>query len=93
MAMAGTTVDIHLIDKQNREAAKATLLYQGAVVLHSIDQQGKEIESGGFNATNVGPNSSAPSAVGIEVPGSIAEKLVHYAAQDAVYLVKSGNQK
>ena len=93
MALAGEKVDIHVIDKNNREATAAPVLFKNARVLHSLDQQGKEITPGSSELSNMAaPGGSAPSAVGVEVPAEIAEQLVQYASQGAVYLVKSGDQ-
>jgi len=90
MAVAGEQVDIHLIHKNNRETQTAPVIYKGARVLHSIDQQGKEVApTRSTIGDTVTPNGNTPAVVGVEVPTSIAEKLVQYASQDAVYLVKS----
>lgn len=93
MAVAGEKVDIHLVDKNNRESQSAQILYKGATILHSKDQQGNEIVPGSNSELSDvrSPKGHVPVAVGVEVPENIAEKLVQYASNDAVYLVKSGD--
>jgi len=90
MVMPGERVDIHLVDRNNREAETAPLLYERARVLHVKDQQGSEITPGSSALKEArSPRGNVPVTVGVEVPGDIAGKLVQYAYNDAVYLVRT----
>lgn len=90
MVMPGERVDIHLVDRNNREAQSAPVLYEKARVLHVKDQQGAEITPGSSSIKEAtSPRGNVPVTVGVEVPGDIAERLVQYAYNDAVYLVKA----
>lgn len=95
MATAGELVNIHLVDRSNRDAKIAPEIYKGARVLHSLDQQGSEITPGSKASLSdmQSPDGHVPVAIGIEVPVSLADTIVQYAHNDSVYLVKSDKSK
>ncbi|NSW82731.1 MAG: hypothetical protein HPY90_05560 [Syntrophothermus sp.] len=88
---AGDTVDIYMVDK-GAEGRQAVEIYRGARVLHSYDQQGKEISpvQKVEAADAVSPQSMrVPAAVSVEVPKEAAAAIVQAGSKKAVYLVKA----
>lgn len=87
---AGDVVDVYMTDK-GAEGRPAQLIYQGARVLHSYDQQGKEIspvEKQNLTEAASPQNTRVPAAVGLEVSKEAASALVNACSKKAVYLVK-----
>jgi Flp pilus assembly protein CpaB len=88
--LAGEVVDVYGIDKAAGGASTAKLLAQGVRVLHSLNQDGNEVEpvksGGGLSPV---PASRAPASVGLEVPKEVAPQVVQYASAKAVYLARS----
>lgn len=88
--LSGEAVDVYAIDKTAGGAPAARLLAQGVRVLHSLNQDGTEIEPGkGGSGVSPVPASRAPASVGLEVPKEVAPQVVQYASTKAVYLARS----
>ncbi|QGP93378.1 hypothetical protein MGLY_27860 [Neomoorella glycerini] len=87
--LAGEVVDVYAIDKTAGGAPAAKLLAQGVRVLHSLGQDGVEIEPGKSGGISPVPASKSPVSVGLEVPKDVAAQLVQYASAKAVYLARS----
>ncbi|MBE3582133.1 MAG: hypothetical protein IMW96_10980 [Thermoanaerobacteraceae bacterium] len=88
--LAGEVVDVYGVEKGSGGSTAAKLLAQGVRVLHSLNQDGVEIEPGkaGGSLAPV-PASRAPASVGLEVPKEVALQVVQYASDRAVYLARS----
>lgn len=87
--MAGETVSIYQIDKNNTSGGTAKLMYEKARVLDSLDQNGGQITPGQSDALSPVTANKVPVSVGIEVPKDIAPQIVQAAANKAIYLVKN----
>jgi len=88
---AGDVVDVYLTDK-GQAAVTAIMLYQGARVMHSFDQNGSEIspvENKHIGSMAGPPGSRAPVSVGLEVSREAAASIAQAASKKSVYLVKS----
>lgn len=87
--LAGDIVDVFAVDK-TPNGTSTKLLAQGVKVLHSLNQDGTEIEPGkGGSGVSPVPASRAPASVGLEVPKEVAPQVVQYASAKAVYLARS----
>lgn len=87
--LAGDVVDVYGIDKGAGGAPTARLLAQGVRVLHSLNQDGNEVEPAKSGGISPVPASRAPASVGLEVPKEVAPQVVQYASAKAVYLARS----
>ncbi|MGI9951351.1 SAF domain-containing protein [Moorellaceae bacterium AZ2] len=89
--LAGEVVDVYGIEKGSGGATTARLLAQKVRVLHSLNQDGVEIEPGKENSGLASmPVSKTPASVGLELPKEVAQQVVQYASGKAVYLARSG---
>lgn len=88
--LAGDIVDVFAVDK-TPGGTSTKLLAQGVRVLHSLNQDGTEIEPGKGSGGGVSPvpASRAPASVGLEVSKEVAPQVVQYASAKAVYLARS----
>ncbi|WXJ95311.1 hypothetical protein MCACP_17950 [Neomoorella carbonis] len=86
--VAGDVVDVFAVEK-NPNGTNTRLLAQGVRVLHSLNQDGSEIEPGKGGGVSPVPASRAPASVGLEVPKEVASQVVQYASAKAVYLARS----
>jgi len=81
-AVPGQYVNVHKVNKDGT----APVILKGVRVLHSLNSQGSNTEesSGGLDVMR----DSRPSAVGLEVPQELAEKVVFAASEKAIYLTR-----
>ncbi len=86
--LAGDVVDVFAVEKSSA-GMSTKLLVQGVRVLHSLNQDGTEIEPGKDSGVSPVPASRAPASVGLEVPKEVASQVVQYASAKAVYLARS----
>ncbi|GAF24702.1 transcription elongation factor [Moorella thermoacetica Y72] len=86
--VAGDVVDVFAVEKSSA-GTSTKLLAQGVRVLHSLNQDGSEIEPGKGGGVSPVPASRAPASVGLEVPKEVASQVVQYASAKAVYLARS----
>ncbi|OPY63682.1 MAG: hypothetical protein A4E56_00405 [Pelotomaculum sp. PtaU1.Bin065] len=84
-ALPGDRVDVYIVNKNTKTSAKAL---SAALVIDSLDNQGKEVEIGETDRSKVTSRQDHPSAVGIMVPEESAAQIVAAADEKNVYLVK-----
>lgn len=88
---AGDLVDIHVLDKRDRETRTAPALARNIRVLRVVTPSGEDRpispEEEGIVGGAGGEEKAA--AVFLEIPQDLAEPVVFYAAQKSIYLVQS----
>ena len=85
-ALAGQTVNVHIVNKDGRSAP---LILENVRVLHCLDNQGDNVGSGGNALTEAAARKNEPASIGIEVPKDKAEMVVYAAKENLIYLTRT----
>ncbi len=93
MAIPGELVDLYPIDRSS-EGIELPPIFEQARVIHSLDQEGNDIDPGRGEALKnmAAKGDKIPVAIGIELPKDKISKVVLYAYNKNIYLVKSPQQ-
>lgn len=87
--VSGDVVDVFLTDK-GATVTQAPVIYHGARVLHSYDQNGSEVSpvESDVNQIVSAPGSKIPVSVALEVTKEAAPTIVQAASKKCIYLGK-----
>ncbi|MEG6617497.1 SAF domain-containing protein [Peptococcaceae bacterium 1198_IL3148] len=90
LAIAGEMVDLYPIG-DSYEGVPLPPVFEGARVLHSLDQEGKDIDPSRAQDLKgiAASGTNIPVSVGVEIPKEKVSQIVMYAGNKNIYLVKS----
>lgn len=90
MAMPGELVDLYPIGNKS-EGQILPPIYENARVIHSLDQEGKDIDPSSGEALKeiAASGDKVPVSIGVELPKDKVSMVVLYASNKNIYLVKN----